>query len=135
MLLSYAALAVPFLWAASQPATTVSTSVLMGCLLVCWIPAFAYVNRKDIQEHRVFWISQTVSLLAAGFVLGIAIWISMSFQDLNAHDARQDGSTPALIATVMAYLISNRICSSLMTRTHSTVETYVEKKLSPPAKR
>lgn len=130
MLLSYAALAVPFLWAANQPATTASTSVFMACLLVCWIPAFAYVNRKDIQEHRVFWISQTVSLLAAGFVLVIAIWMSMSFQDLNARDARSDGSTLAVTAIIIAYLISNSVCSSLMTRTHRTVETYVEKKLS-----
>ncbi|WP_146853775.1 hypothetical protein [Brevifollis gellanilyticus] len=135
MLLSYAALAVPFLWAGNQPASTASTSVFMGCLLVCWIPAFVFVNRRDIQEHRVFWISQAVSLLAAAAVFGIVMAVSMHFQDLNARDARTDGSTPAVVATIIAYLISNNICVSLVTRTRATVEASVEKKLSPSKKR
>lgn len=135
MLLSYAVLATAFLWAGNQPASTKSTSVFIGCLLVCWIPAFVYVNRKDIRQNRVFWASQAASLFAAAIVFGVITWISMDFQDRNVSDARQDGSPLAVIATIIAYFISNSISASLMKRTHSTVEFYVEKKLSPPAER
>jgi hypothetical protein len=127
LVMSYALLGGLLYWSGIQEPAQLSASVFFVCLLSSWIPAYVYANRKDMAHNKVFWISQSAAMVVALIVLCvIAPWV-LHMNDEIVEEGRAQLGWGGIGSGIVAYLLVQDLCTSIVRRAFHITETSVEK--------
>jgi hypothetical protein len=129
LLISYGFLACMLFWSANQPPGKLSGGVFFASLLLSWVPAYVYANRDDIRRNKVFWISQTLALLAGVLVFAVLHWNFQTDHDARAAEAAHDGTFWSIAGAAAGYWSASRALTARASRVSQWVENFLEKRL------
>jgi len=129
LLISYVFLALILFWSANQPAGKLSGGVFLISLLLSWVPAYVYANRDDIRRNKVFWISQTLALLAGLLAFALLHWIFETKHDVEQAQAAADGTFWSLGGAIAGYVSASRALTAKAVRVSQWVENFLEQRL------
>lgn len=128
LLTSYILLVCLLFWSANQPPGKLSGGVFFASLLLSWVPAYIYANRDDIRRNQVFWISQTLALIAGLLAYALLYWNFQTEQDAKAAEAAHDGTFWSIAGAVSGYWSASLALTARASRVSQWVENFLEKR-------
>jgi uncharacterized protein YqgC (DUF456 family) len=126
LIIAYTILTAAFIWAGQQTEASVAGWVFFGSLAVSWIPIFVYQNREEIVRDKAYWLSH-----AAAAAVGVSIFVLWTWWLARNESHERQSSWIAIIASVIAYMVTMQSGFSIVAWLVRKTQTKVESALEP----